>query len=398
MRKIPVVIFLALVFISASYFFLSRKYHVDIGYLDTLKPVSRDIAKDLPKGFDYPKGSDLDIPLKVAGEEKVALFAELSGSPRVIAFDTNDTLVASIPKRGQVLALPDKDGDGVADGKVVIADGLNNPHGIYFYDKYLYIAETNQVVRYIYDNKNYSVQNREVLFTLPGGGRHWSRTIKVHDNKLYTSAGSSCDVCIEDSPYLAAIMVSDLDGKNLQVYAKGLRNSVFFDWDDSGNLWASDMGRDFLGDDLPPDELNIVTKGADYGWPWCYGEKIRDDQFRSGENSNYCGNTKGTIYNYQAHVAPLGTTFVKGELYPSLENGDLLVSLHGSWNRSQKVGYKVIRLEIEGQEVVSQSDFITGFLTDGGDVLGRPVDLAFNSEGVLFISDDKANLIYLLTK
>lgn len=193
------------------------------------------------------------------------------------------------------------------------------------------------------------------------------------------------------------MLISDLDGSNIQVYATGLRNSVFFAFDKSGRLWGTDMGRDNLGDNLPPDELNIISIGSDYGWPYCYGKNVRDSKFFSGEKVTYCAATQETAYDFPAHVAPLGLAFINSAMFSAADQGDLLVAFHGSWNSSTPVGYKIVKLSILGNSVVGMSDFLDGWLQANG-VLGRPVDLVFDKAGALYISDDKAGVIYRLAK
>src|SRR3989304_6418491 len=161
--------------------------------------------------------------------------------------------------------------------------GLDRPHGIAFDGGSIYVAETDKVIRASYNPETFSVGIPQKLFDLPGGGRHFTRTIRILDGKLYTSVGSSCDTCLEDSPLRASILVSNLDGSDLRVFAKGLRNTVFFTFDSSGNMWGTDMGRDFLGDNLPPDDVNLIEDGKDYGWPYCYGQKGRDSKLKPGE-------------------------------------------------------------------------------------------------------------------
>ena len=318
--------------------------------------------------------------------------------PRVLAFDSNGVLFASLTKAGIVVAFPDEDKDGIADEVKVVLSELNRPHGLFFHGEKLYVAETDKVVRYDYNPENLFVAEGEKLFDLPGGGRHSTRTIKILDGKLYTSVGSSCDVCIEKDEKLAAILISNLDGSDLRVFARGLRNTVFFDFDSEGRMWGSDMGRDFLGDLLPPDELNIIENGADYGWPYCYGTNIRDGKFKILEPLDHCINTLSTVFDYPAHVSPLGITFIDSDLLPEGDQGNILVAFHGSWNSTVPVGYKIVKLIVEEGNVTSMEGFITGFIQEDGGILGRPVDLVFGPDGVLYISDDKAGLIYILTK
>lgn len=339
-------------------------------FLPAFTPVKEDIRERLPQAL---------------GELKV--FADLgSNMPRALTFDPNGVLVTSIPNGGKILALP--------DGKPVeILSGLNKPHGIEFEGDKLFVAETDGVSGYDYDAQTMRASNKESLFNLPGGGGHSTRTIKIRDGRIYVTTGSSCNVCEEQDQLRAALWVADLDGGNLRQIARGLRNTVFFTFDEEGRIWGNDMGRDLLGDNLPPDELNIIATTestlADYGWPWCYGNQVRDGKYLGGQKLDYCRQTVAPAYEYPAHVAPLGITFDP--------NGDLLVSFHGSWNSTVPVGYKVVRLRMDKGSVVAMEDFISGWI-EGNTVLGRPVDLIFDKEGNLYISDDKSGLIYISPK
>jgi len=395
-KKIFTYIFLVVVFlvvivlIAAKYLNLDRKTTISL-----IEPSRNNDLKKLPQG------STLDKPLNIPADFKMAIYADLkSASPRVLEFDMNGVLLASIPGEGKIVALPDRNADGIADGENVVINGLNRPHGMAFNNDFFYVAETDKVVRYKYDPIKFKVSEGKILFTLPGGGRHFTRTLKVLGDKLYTSVGSSCDTCVESDDKRAAILVSDLDGGNLKVFAQGLRNTVFFAFDPSASsgqvrIWGNDMGRDFLGDDLPPDELNIVSEGKDYGWPYCYGDRIRDAKFMNDKEPDYCQHTEKAQVFYPAHVAPLGIVFITSDLFPKDDWGKILVAFHGSWNRSSAVGYKIVKIDPDTGRL---ENFITGWLNAKGSVLGRPVDLIFANNGVLYISDDKANLIYILTK
>jgi len=383
-RSLLIFLLIVLVALAGGYFFIKNKLGINPQVaVSLLNPPQTEVIKLGPQGEDLP------FPLTVPEGYHIGVFARLEGAlPRALAIDPAGVLFASVPARGRILAFPDKDKDGIADSVKTILSGLNSPHGITFLEDNLYVAETDRVVKYEYDQESYLTGRQETLFTLPGGGRHFSRTIRIIGGKLYTSVGSSCDTCREGDEKRAALLVSDLDGKNLRVFAKGLRNTVFFTQGEGGAIWGTDMGRDFLGDSLPPEDINIIEDGKDYGWPFCYGDKIRDSKFEPGQNLDYCSGTTPPVFSLPAHVAPLGLTFMEG---------DLLVSLHGSWNSSTPVGYKVVRLNVEGRNVSNMEDFITGFI-NGSSVSGRPVDLIVDGDGRLFVSDDKAGLIYVVTK
>ena len=388
-----IIVFLALGF--SGYYFLRNYLFVQISprsLITRFSPPSKSIKEYLPQG------DELSYPLSLPQGFSLGVFADLKGDlPRALAFDEKGVLFASIPGSGKIVALPDENGDGKADRVVEVMKGLGRPHGIAFAGDFIYVGETDKVIRARYNPENLSAGSAEKLFDLPGGGRHFTRTIRIKDGKIYTSVGSSCDTCLEASPFRAAVLVSDLDGANLRVFARGLRNTVFFTFDAKGRIWGTDMGRDFLGDNLPPDEVNLIEDGKDYGWPYCYGAKIRDSKFNPGESLSYCTETMEPKFNLPAHVAPLGITFIKSDLFPGGDQGNILVALHGSWNSSVPVGYKIVKLSVLGDSVTGMEDFISGFI-DGKEVLGRPVDLIFDRNGYLFIADDEAGLIYLLAK
>ncbi|KKR88734.1 MAG: L-sorbosone dehydrogenase [Candidatus Yanofskybacteria bacterium GW2011_GWA1_44_21] len=370
--------------------------------------------------------------LKLPTGFMIDVFADNLENPRVIAFDPVGNMLVSETKAGRIAMLKDSDGDGKSDKKITILEGLRLPHGLDFYSDskatYLYVAETNEVKRFSYDVKSGTIANKksENIATLPADGRHFTRTIAFGPNyrqgsilgglglsvdKLYMSVGSSCDVCIEDTWKRAAILESDPAGNYTAEFAGGLRNSVFFTFHPkTKEIWATEMGRDNLGDDLPPDEINIIKVAGPedkygakrYGWPFCYGDKVRDKKFNPEkvdriDISSDCSTTTPPIIKIQAHSAPLGLAFVPANKgWPKEWEGDLLVALHGSWNRSEKVGYNVVRYDLDsGGNVLSQipEDFISGWLVNGK-IYGRPVDLKFDSKGKLYISDDATGVIY----
>jgi glucose/arabinose dehydrogenase len=195
-----------------------------------------------------------------------------------------------------------------------------------------------------------------------------------------------------------SVFESDLNGREPTVMATGLRNAAFLAINPiTEQLWGTEMGRDNLGDNVPPDEINIIKEGQNYGWPDCYGNKIPDKTFNRYAN---CTNTVSPIFEIPAHSAPLGLAFINSKQFPSSWQGDLLVALHGSWNRSTAIGYKVVHLIVRGDKITGSEDFMTGFNpgTQQNDSLGRPADVAFDKEGNLYISDDKAGVIYIVQK
>lgn len=347
-------------------------------------PVNKEVKQFFPLSNDTPS------PFKIPAGYKMDIYADLKNDlPRVIEFDDRGNMVVSITSKGKIVALTDRDFDLKVEDKIDLLTNLNKPHGIALDGNYIYVAESDGVSRYLYNSNKLTVGDKELLFTLPSGGRHFTRTIKIHDGKLYTSVGSSCDVCLEENTFRSSILVSELNGGNLRVFAKGLRNTVFFDFDSQGKMWGADMGRDMLGDNLPPDEINIIEDGKDYGWPYCYGSQVKDTIFNSDKNIN-CELTESPVYELPAHSAPLGFMFDG--------SGNLLVALHGSWNSKVPVGYKVVKLSTFAGGVTGMQDFITGFIQGSNNILGRPVGLVEDKKGNVYISDDKTGLIYVLTK
>lgn len=335
---------------------------------------------------------------------KIEIFAQNLKNPRVLTFNSLGTLLVSIPSEGKVVALPDKNNDGQADEIITLIKNLDRPHGLAIKDDKLYVAQVNNVSSFDYDSQNLKVANQKLVVNLPGGGRHFTRTIRFGlDGKLYIAVGSTCDVCIEKDQRNGTILQADVQTGTTQIFAKGLRNSVFFTFNpQTAKIWATEMGRDNLGDDLPPDEINVVEEGKDYGWPLCYGDRVHDADFDKKVYVQIipqlpCGTTESPIYEIPAHSAPLGLTFINSPQFPGDWQGDLLIAYHGSWNKSTPTGYKIVRLKIMDEKVIGQEDFISGFLK-GTQAIGRPVDLIFDREGSLFISDDKAGVIYILAK
>ncbi|MDP2720861.1 MAG: PQQ-dependent sugar dehydrogenase [bacterium] len=366
-----------------------------------IRPIILPPSKDLPKIIEKQNvGEPVDFPLKITGNFKIGIFAKDLGAARDLQVSPEGTLLVSLKNSGTIYALPDKDKDGKADQKIKVLEGLDKPHGLAFHNGKLFVAELRRVSRYFWNEKSLSAKFEKKLFDLPYNGGHSTRSIVVdRGGKIFVSIGSSCNVCVEKDPWLTTVIVLDRDGSRPRVYATGLRNAVFMTIRSStGQIWATEMGRDWLGDNLPPDEVNILKDGADYGWPYCYAGKTHDSDFDpQGKFKERCKKSTAPVYKIQAHSAPLGLTFIDSAQFPKSWQGDLLVSYHGSWNRSVPTGYKIVRLKVDGNKIPSGEDFITGFL-QGSDALGRPVDLEFDKAGSLYISDDKIGVIYKVVK
>lgn len=402
MKKFLVVIFFVFLFITA--FEVYKFYDLNLrGAHFALGPTVADITKvnKEEEGTPAPENTT-SLPLVLPDGFHISVFAQGLGAPRVIAFDPQGIILVSVPAQGTVVALPDRNGDGIADKTVTVISGLNKPHGLAFYEGKLYIAETDQVALYDYDPITMKATNKKKIIDLPGGGNHFSRTIGFGpDGRLYIALGSSCNVCNEKDSRRASILVADPDGSNVKTYATGLRNSVFLVWNTDGRMWATEMGRDLLGDDMPPDEINIISEGGNYGWPVCYGKNIHDTNF---DKNTYirdpCSDMVPPAVELQAHSAPLGLAFVpvsQSSQWPSDYYGNLIVAFHGSWNRTKPTGYKLVRIKLDAQgNYLGTEDFITGWISDEG-VFGRPVDVVVRPDGAMYVSDDKAGVIYKIT-
>ena len=339
--------------------------------------------------------------LKLPTGFEIEIFAKTE-SPRMLAFSPGGVLLCTSESEGTVTALPDPEHLGQAKPVAILKD-LNGPHGIAFHGEYLYVAEVTRVLRYSWDEAKLRATNPTVIALLPDSlGGHMTRTILFANGKLYISAGSSCNVCTENDPRRAAVTEANEDGSGAHIFASGLRNAVGIAFNErTGTVWVTDNGRDWLGDDLPPDEIDdLGTNGGNFGWPFCYGNRVPDTTF--GGTAERCSATIPPRVELQAHSAPLGLLFYTGHMFPPEYQGDLLVALHGSWNRSIPTGYKVIRVKMSDLgEANRVEDFITGWLPRGeihrGKWMGRPVGLAVGPDGSLYISDDGSGSIYRVT-
>ena len=324
----------------------------------------------------------------------ISVFAEGLEGPRMMALGPDGQVYVAERGSGGIIRLPDTDQDGRADRVEVLADGLEAPSSLAFFkDGSLYVGETRRVLRFpaLDGQENYG-EPQVVIDDLPEGG-HNTRTVLFSPDfsDLFVSVGSSCNVCEEDDPRRATIMRYNPDGSGGQVYADGLRNAVGITFrPGTDQLWATNNGRDFLGDDLPPETVYLVEEGKHYGWPYCHSGRIIDPQLGAPGS---CQDVEAPMVEMQAHSAPLGLEFYSGEAFPIEYQGDLFVAFHGSWNRSQPVGYKLVRIPIDGDEVEAVKDFAVGWLEDGNS-WGRPVDVLTALDGSLLVSDDAGGRIF----
>ena len=323
----------------------------------------------------------------------VTLYATGLPSARFMALGPRGDVFAGSWTAGTVSVLLNRSGGTRATRVVTLLSGLSVPHGVAYHGGRLDEAEEGRVTSYSYDPTAVRLGDaRTVVSGLPTGGRHVTRTVAFGpDGGLYVSVGSSCTECV-DAPTRAVIMRYGADGSGGQVYARGLRNAVGLAWQPgTGRLWATDNGEDSLGDNIPPDEVNIIRQGGNYGWPYCYDDGRVDPTVASA--AGYCTRTIAPAVALPAHSAPLGAAFATGALLPAPYRGGLVVAYHGSAYRSQLTGYKVVYIPVSGASAGAPRDLITGWLS-GSVIWGRPVGALVASDGSLLVSDDLAGVVY----
>jgi len=350
-------------------------------------------------------------PLEVRDDFTPVIFSREVPGARVMTRDPRGAMLVSLTSQGKVVVLNDADGDGLAEAPKTVLEGLKQPHGILTRcatetSCTLYVAETDALKSYAYDSASQTAQYHETITTFPSGDGHYTRTLLMHpdDKRLLVSIGSSCNVCKEKDPKRASVVAIDLATKQASVFAKGLRNSVFLALHPvSGDIWATDNGRDIIGDDIPPDEVNIIREGGYYGWPVCYGQNVYDEDFDASPSlAEPCTGFTPAHIDLQAHSAALGIAFIPEEGWPEELWHDVLLAYHGSWNRTEPTGYKVVRFDLDtaGNVRGGPHGFVTGFMPEGGsedDAIGRPVGLLVEPGGTFYVSDDRAGAIYRIS-
>ena len=349
--------------------------------LETSLPLDR---LNLPEGF------------------KISVFAEGVDEARSMAMGDDGTIFVGTRTANMLYAIKDTDGDYIADKTIVLDTTLENPNGIAFKDGALYVAEVNRLLRYpdIEDQLDDPPTPEVIYDDYPDEFHHgWKYIAFGPDDKLYVPVGAPCNICdsaVVDKRY-ASITRMDPDGSNREIVAHGVRNTVGFTWHpETEELWFSDNGRDLLGDDIPPCEINRVSEvGQHFGYPFCHGGDIKDPEYG---DQRPCSDFVPPVQNLGAHTAPLGIKFYTAAMFPEEYRGHLFIAEHGSWNRSSKVGYRITLVKLDGNEAVSYEPFIDGWLDEETqDQFGRPVDLLMLDDGSMLISDDYGDAIYRVT-
>lgn len=336
--------------------------------------------------------------LKVPEGYKVELFAKDLNQPRII--DVADDGIIYLTRREDfdLMMLKDTNGDGKADIQKSIwkKDQL---HGLDVDGDKIFLITVNKV--YVANRKaDGSIDEPKMIIDgLPEAGQHPNRTLAVGpDDKLYISVGSTCNACGETSDKNATLMRADKDGKNLEIYAKGLRNTIGFDWHPvTGELYGMDHGIDWLGDEDQKEELNKLEENNNYGWPYIYADSKHNpaDEPPKMSHEEYAKKSTEPVMLLTAHAAPMEMVFYKGKMFPADDKNSAFLALHGSWNRAEPVGYKVVKVKFDNGKPVEFEDFLSGFLVENEkSQFGRPVGVAEHTDGSLLITDDSGGMVY----
>ena len=329
---------------------------------------------------------------------KIEIYADNISNARSMDISPSGTIFIGNRHDDNVFAIRDEDGDNKAEKKWLITNKLKNmPNGVAFHKGDLYVAEVDKlwVFKNIEDNLDNPGEPILIYDDYPKDKHHgWKYIAFGPDGKLYVPVGAPCNICESKNKMYASITRMNPDGSNREIFAHGVRNTVGFTWNPSNDeMWFTDNGRDMLGDNIPPCELNRVTKpGQNFGYPYCHGDDIGDPEF----GGKYpCSDFVPPARNLGPHVAPLGLKFYNGNMFPNEYLGDVFIAEHGSWNRSKKIGYRITRVKIEENKAISYEPFIYGWLNDDEqEAWGRPVDILILDDGSMLISDDKADVIY----
>lgn len=378
-----------------------RKHNFFYLFLVTLLACSSTSSEDTDATNDVDKkpepANSLGINLPAGFD--ISVFAEVDNA-RSLALSPSGVVYVGNRGADKVYALRDNNGDWKADEKYVIASGLNMPNGVAFRDGDLYVAEVSKIWKFpnVEADLSNPPQPELVYDQYPTDAHHgWKYIAFGPDGKLYVPVGAPCNICESENEIYAGITRLNPDGSGFEIIAHGVRNTVGFDWNpETGDLWFTDNGRDMMGDDIPPCELNRLTKtGQHFGYPYCHGGDIADPEFGS---KRHCSEFVKPQYNFEAHTAPLGMTFYTGDQFPEEYKGDIIVAQHGSWNRSKKIGYRLMRVKVEANKATSAEVFADGWLNDKTqEQTGRPVDVLQMPDGSILVSDDYGNKVYRIS-
>ncbi len=328
----------------------------------------------------------------------ISLYASHVPNARSLALGDRGTVFVGTRSEGSVYALVDGDADHKAEKVVRIADGLFAPNGVAFRDGALYVAEIHRILRFDDIEARLDTPPQPVVVNggLPTDRWHgWKFIGFGPDGKLYVPVGAPCNVCTRADERYASLLRMNADGSEVEVFARGIRNTVGFDWHPhTGELWFTDNGRDNLGDDVPPDELNRAPQaGLHFGFPYCHAGRIPDPEFG---RSRPCGDFTGTAQELGPHVAAIGMRFYTGTMFPAAYRNQIFIAEHGSWNRSDPIGYRISLVRLKDNAPISYEVFAQGWL-QGRLAWGRPADVLVMPDGALLVSDDRADVVYRIS-
>ncbi|MEK6409677.1 MAG: sorbosone dehydrogenase family protein [Acidobacteriota bacterium] len=371
--------------------------HYDIKVSDLPPPEVLTGPRNQSRVIPRPEGARLTLPPGF----QIDVFAEGDlQQPRSMALASNGDVFVSEPQANRVSILRDSNGDGRVDERFVFATGLTRPFGLAFWRDYLYVGNINGLVRFKYKpGQTQAAGEPEKIAELPGGPGHWTRNVIFNQagTKMYVAVGSGSNVNAGEPPIRAAISEFNPDGTGHRIYASGTRNPVGLAWNPTTKqLWAAVEERDLIGEDLVPEYVTGLKDGAFYGWPYGYIGQHEDPR-RKDERPDLVAKAVVPDVLIQAHSAVLGMVFYEGKSFPADHQGDAFVALHGSWNRTNRTGYKIIRIRFKnGKPVGGYDDFVTGWMLgeDKPEVWGRPVSLLVLKDGSMLITDDGGNKIW----
>ena len=346
-------------------------------------------------------GRKADIPLeqiKLPTGFRIAIYASDVPNARSMVLSPSGILFVGTRKAGRVYAVLDHNDDFRADEVVTLAKGLNMPNGVAFKNGSLYVAEVNRVLRYDNIEQQLHATPRAVIVRndFPTDKHHGWKYIAIGpDGMLYVPIGAPCNICEQKDPRFASIMRMQLDGRGLEIFTRGVRNTVGFDWHPlTQELWFTNNGRDWMGDELPPDTLHHAPKkDLHFGFPYCHAGDIPDPQYGNRRN---CDEFSPPALKLGPHVAPLGMKFYTGSMFPQRYRHQIFMAEHGSWNRSIPIGYRITLALFDKNRPLRYEVFAQGWL-QGTKAWGRPVDIVEMADGSLLVSDDKAGVIYRIS-
>jgi glucose/arabinose dehydrogenase len=329
---------------------------------------------------------------------QISLFADNVPNARSMALGANGTLFVGTRTEGKVYAVIDRDGDHRADEVLTLLQGMNMPNGVAVRGKDLYVAEVHRVLKYENIETRLKTELKGIVVndSFPQDEHHgWKYIAFGPDGLLYVPVGAPCNVCERKDPRYASIMRMAPDGTGLEIFAEGIRNTVGFDWQPQTHiLWFTNNGRDWMGDNLPPDTLHRAPeKGLHFGFPYCHGGDIPDPEFGRKRS---CDEFVPPVKKLGPHVAALGMKFYSGKMFPESYQNQVFIAEHGSWNRSTPIGYRITLVRLQGKRAVSYEVFAEGWLR-GSRAWGRPVDILVMPDGALLVSDDRADAIYRIS-